>query len=57
MEQLGGRKFIFAVISIALGFLLSIFGKVTGDQFLNFVMVIGGIYVIGNVGEKLASGK
>lgn len=48
-----GRKFVFAVLVTILGFILVLFGKVSAGDWQNFVMVISGIFVVGNISEKI----
>lgn len=55
MDQLGGRKFIFAMVVVTAGFVLVLFGKSTVEQWFNFAELIGGIYVAGNIGEKVTT--
>jgi len=55
MEDLLSRKFIFALLALVLGFVLVLTNKVPAGDFLNFVQVIGGIYVIGNLGATVAN--
>jgi hypothetical protein len=49
MKTLLSRKFIFAILAVLLGFGLVLTKYLDANQWLNFVQVIGGIYVIGNV--------
>lgn len=53
MSNLLSRKFIYAIMVVIMAYVLVILHEVTADQFLKFSEVIGGIYVIGNVGTKL----
>ncbi len=48
IEQLGGRKFVYAVLALLLGFILVMFSKVDANQFLEFTKWIAGIFVAGN---------
>lgn len=50
-----GRKFIFALLVVIAGFVLVLTGKASVEQWFNFAELIGGIYVAGNVGEKVAN--
>lgn len=54
MEALLSRKFIFAILAMLCGFYLTVVGKVDAKDFFNFVSIIGGIYVIGNVTGKVS---
>ena len=49
IENLGGRKFLFALLAVVLASAFVLTGKLTADSWTTFVSVIGGIYVIGNV--------
>jgi hypothetical protein len=49
IEKLGGRKFIFAIIAIILGFALVQTNHIEAQQFITFVEYIGTVYVAGNV--------
>ncbi len=48
-----GRKFIFAILVTILGFILVLTGYVKAVDWQNFVMVMGGIYVLGNLGDRI----
>ena len=48
------RKFIFAILVTVLSFVLLVLERVTSEQWLLFIEVIGATYVIGNVGTKIA---
>lgn len=50
-----GRKFIFALLVVSLGFGLVLAGKATIEQWFNFTEMIGAIYVAGNVGDKVVN--
>ncbi len=56
-DSIGGRKFVYAVLAVALSFALVILGKLTADSWTTFVSIIGGIYVIGNVADQFISGS
>jgi len=53
-NNLLSRKFIFAILAVILGFILVFINKVEPLDFLHFVEIIGGTYVIGNVGATVA---
>jgi len=53
MEQLVSRKFIFAIIVIVIGFVFVLTNRLSADSWMTFASVIGGIYVLGNVAEKV----
>ena len=52
MEQFGGRKFLFCLLLTVLSFVLVLTKALTPKEWTDFVMVVGGIYVLGNVGSK-----
>lgn len=51
-DNLLSTKFIYATIAIISGLVLCCMGIVSGQDFFKFAEVIGGIYVVGNVGQK-----
>jgi len=53
-DNLTSTKFIFAMFALFLAFVLVCFQYVTGEQFLTFVNVLGGSYILGNVVAKFA---
>lgn len=57
LNDIGGRKFIFAMFVVMLGFVLVMGIKTTAQEWFSFVQVIGGIYVAGNVLEKFSATK
>lgn len=50
-----GRKFVFAVLVTILGFILVLVGKVTAGEWQNFVMVVAGLYISGNIAERIVN--
>lgn len=56
-DSIGGRKFIYAVLAVALSFVLVIMGKLSADSWTTFVSIIGGIYVVGNVADQFIGGN
>lgn len=53
IDQLGGRKFIlFILISILLTILIAI-NKIDSQEFIKFITVNFGFFVVGNIGENL----
>jgi hypothetical protein len=48
-DAIGGRKFVYAILVVVLGFVLVFIGKVTAEDWMNFASIVGGIYVIGNI--------
>lgn len=57
MDDFLSRKFIFAVLLVVLGFILVLMDKASSDSWLASIQVIGGTYVLGNVGEKWVEKK
>jgi hypothetical protein len=55
LEKLGGRKFVFAILVILLGFVLVLTKVATSDQWMKFVEVVGSSYIIGNVVTKFST--
>ncbi len=55
LEKFGGRKFIFGILGVVLSFILVLMGKLNADAWATFIEVIGGTYVIGNVGATVAN--
>lgn len=53
IETLGGRKFIFAILTVVLGFILVVLKEITAEDWLQMAQVVGGVYVMGNVATKL----
>ncbi len=54
MNNLGGRKFVFCLLLTVLSFVLVLVKSLTPREWIDFVTIIGGIYVAGNVGTKLS---
>jgi hypothetical protein len=54
MENLLSTKFIYAMFGVALAFVLVLMGNLTGEQFTNFVEILGASYILGNVISKFA---
>jgi heme/copper-type cytochrome/quinol oxidase subunit 4 len=46
------RKFLFSLLLTTLSFVLVLTGKLTSKEWTDFVMVVAGIYVSGNVASK-----
>ena len=57
IEMAGGRKFVFALLAIVLGFVMVMTGATTAKEWMGFVELLGGIYVTGNVVSKFATGS
>jgi hypothetical protein len=52
-EVLLSKKFIFALVAVISGFILVILDKTTADVFFKFAEIIGGVYVVGNISDKI----
>ncbi len=46
------RKFLLSLLLIVLSFVLVLVGKLGTKEWTDFVMIISGIYTIGNVSSK-----
>jgi hypothetical protein len=55
IDQIGGRKFIFAILCVISGTVLLVAGRITPEVWINFVQFMGVTYVAGNVGSKLVN--
>jgi hypothetical protein len=53
-QNLTSTKFIFSTIALALTFILVVLGKLAAGEFINFVNILGGTYILGNVASKFA---
>ena len=53
MKLLLSKKFIFALVVTAMGFVLVLLKETSSDVFFKFVAVIGGTYVVGNISDKI----
>ena len=47
------KKFIFALVAIIMGFVLVLTNRTTSDFFFRFVEIVCGVYVIGNISDKI----
>lgn len=57
ITQIGGRKFAFALLSVFIAGLFVIYDKMTVQEWMNFTMVVGGIYTTGNVAKSYIETK
>ena len=55
LEKVGGRKYLFAILVVVLGFVLVMTGKVDPKDWFGFVEIIGGSYILGNVVSKFSA--
>ena len=53
IEKLGGRKFVFGMMLIVLSFVLVCVGKLETEIWTQFVSIVGGTYVLGNVASRI----
>jgi hypothetical protein len=54
-QTLISKKFIYALLISILGFIFVVLGKVTASDWFSFVQVVGGVYVIGNIADKVVT--
>lgn len=52
MDNLKSTKFIFCMVSVIMSFILVIVEKIGATEFLTFVNIMGGTYIVGNVASK-----
>lgn len=57
INNLGGRKFIISIIITIGVFLLNFFGKIKFEELSETLKWILGLYIAGNVAEKLSTKK
>ena len=55
LEKIGGRKYLFAILVVVLGFVLVMTGRVESKEWFGFVEVVGGSYILGNVVSKFST--
>lgn len=53
IDSLLSRKFLFSAVSVLLAYTLVLSGKVEPKEFFNFVEIMGGAYILGNVATKI----
>jgi len=53
INKVGGRKFVFAILATILSFVLVLTNRVESREWLAFMGVVGGTYVLGNVGSRI----
>lgn len=53
IEEIGGRKFIFAMLIILLGFILAGVGQIGFDQFMSLALWALGIFSATNAIQKI----
>ena len=52
LNDLGGRKFVFAILIVIIVFLLALFGEITFEQFTGTILWAFGIFSAANVTQK-----
>lgn len=57
MDQLLSKKFIYALFVELISGIFVLSGKLTGAEWTVFTSVIGGIYVVGNLGDAFINTK
>lgn len=57
MEKFISRKFLYTILLTIIGFVFVMMNKMTAKEYLDFCILIGGIYTIGNVASKFTSLK
>ncbi len=55
IEQIGGRKFIFAVLVVICGFVLAGVDKISFDQFTSLALWALGIFSVSNAVQKVGA--
>jgi len=57
IDKIGGRKFTFGLVLVVIsaGFVMT--GKLTAENWTSFAVLIGGIYVAGNLGADAIAKK
>lgn len=57
INKIGGRKFFYTLLLTLIGFVFVLIGKMTTKEYLDFCILIGGIYTAGNVASKFSNLK
>lgn len=60
LDKYGGRKFLYAILVVVLGFVFVCIGATTSDLWFDFAKFMGVVYVAGNVavdGISIIKGK
>ena len=55
IEKIGGRKFIVAMSSLSMIFILVLLGKVDASEFITTLLGVGGTYGITNILTKVTN--
>ena len=54
MNLFGKRKFVIAVMSLCMGFVLALLGKMSGSEFVTASGLVMGLYGGASVGNQMA---
>jgi len=57
LGKVGGRKFVFGLLIVILGFVLVVSKLAAAQEWITLVEITGGMYVLGNVGSKVVNSK
>ena len=55
LDQIGGRKFFFAIILSVVASVLVIMERISFKEWGDFEILIAGLYIIGNLGTKVTN--
>jgi hypothetical protein len=53
MESLLSRKFVYAILIVILSYSLVLMDKFDAQRWMDGVIALGGIYIIGNVAARI----
>ena len=56
-QKLGGTKWLFALLVLAIASVLAWFGKIDGTRYCELIGAVAGLYFAGNVGATFANAK
>ncbi len=57
MDIIGGRKFIFALFVVIIAGVFVVTGKLSAVEWNSFAVLIGGMYIGGNLGDQFIASK
>ena len=57
MNDLGGRKFIFSLVLVCISAVFVVFEKTSVKNWMDFVALVGSVYIAGNVVAKFGNEK
>lgn len=55
IDKLGGRKYLYTLLITLLAFILVLVNKITAKEFMDFAILVGGVYTAGNVASKFSN--